>query len=81
MQVSLFLFHYTITRTTKLTSFVEVFEKSILVIGNANTSYIDIQSHFLLVRLIIQPALDEIKRYKCLKYTLTNIEEFRRTGV
>ena len=25
--------------------------------------------------------LDEIKRYKCLKYTLTNIEEFRRTGV
>ena len=46
MQVSLFLFHYTITRTTKLTSFVEVFEKSILVIGNANTSHIDIQSQF-----------------------------------
>ena len=41
MQVSLFLFHYTITRTTKLTSFVEVFEKSILVIGNAFKSYTD----------------------------------------
>ena len=48
MQVSLFLFHYTITRTTKLTSFVEVFEKSILVIGNANTSDIDIQSQFFI---------------------------------
>ena len=48
MQVSLFLFHYTITRTTKLTSFVEVFEKSILVIGNADTSYIDIQSQFFI---------------------------------
>ena len=48
MQVSLFLFHYTITRTTKLTSFVEVFEKSILVIGNADTSYIDMQSQFFI---------------------------------
>ena len=49
MQVSLFLFHYTITRTTKLTSFVEVFEKSILLIGNADTAYIDIQSQYFLL--------------------------------